>query len=238
MRSVPRPSGPTGRSTGLNDWRKALSWLVLVALCADAQAADAGRLFRYRDANGVMHIGTSLPPGQAQAGYEILDSRTLRRLDLVAPRPTAEQLAAQARQRRREAAEAEREAREQRVDEARQNRDRMLLQTYDSELDILRLRDSKLESLDLIGRGIDNTIGHLRHNLAQLEATIAEHRAAGRAPPASVLESRARTERDLAEQLEFAARIRAERAQTQARFAADLDRYRSLTGSLQSTAGP
>ena len=233
-----RPSGRIGRGTGLNDWCKALAWLVLVGLCAGVQAADAGRLFRYRDANGVMHIGTSLPPGQAQAGYEILDSRTLKRLDLVAPKPTAEQLAAQARQRRREAADAEREAREQRVDVARQNRDRMLLQTYDSELDILRLRDSKLENLDLIGRGIDNTVGHLRHNLAQLEATIAEHRAAGRPPPASVLESQARTEHDLTEQLEFAARIRAEHAQTAERFAADLDRYRLLTGSLRTTANP
>lgn len=233
-----RPSGPIGRGTGLNDWRKALAWLVLAGLCAGVQAADAGRLFRYRDASGVMHVGTSLPPGQAQAGYEILDSRTLKRLDLVAPRPTAEQLAAQARQRRREAAEAERAAREQRVDMARQNRDRMLLQTYDSELDILRLRDSKLENLDLIGRGIDNTIGHLRHNMAQLEATIAEHRAAGRTPPVRVLESRARTEQDLAEQLEFSARISAERAQTAQRFAADLDRFRLLTGGHQSTAKP
>ncbi|GAB4350785.1 MAG: hypothetical protein Kow0073_05480 [Immundisolibacter sp.] len=92
---------------------------MLVALCAGAQAADTGRLFRYRDGDGAMHIGTSLPPGQAQAGYEILDSRTLKRLDRVAPKPTAEQLAVQARQRRRAAAEAERAAREQRIDVAR-----------------------------------------------------------------------------------------------------------------------
>jgi hypothetical protein len=53
-----------------------------------------------------------------------------------------------------------------------------------------------------------------------------------------VLESRARTEQDLAEQLEFSARIRAERAQTAQRFAADLDRFRLLTDSLRAPPTP
>ena len=233
-----QPYAPTGRSTEPNNRRRVLVWVALVVLCASAQAADAGRLFRYRDAQGVMHISSNLPPGQAQAGYEVLDSRTLKQLEKVEPRLTPQQLAERARQRQRAAVEAEEAARARRADLAKQNRDRMLLQAYSSEQEILRLRDSKLGDLERIGRGIENTIRHLRQNLADVDATIAAYRDDGRAPPAVVLERRASTEDDLSEQLEFAARIRAEHAEIVERFAADLNRYRLLTGSLRTTAHP
>lgn len=198
------------------------------------QAADAGRLFRYRDERGVMHIGTNLPPGQAQAGYEVLDSRSLKTLNTIPPALSAEQrrmavVAAAA------ASKAEQARQKELVDQ--KNRDRMLLQTYADELELTRLRDSKLQSLNLILQTTENTIGHLGQNLAQMDQTLGEHAAAGRQPPAALAQAQARTAGDLAGQEQAAARTRDERNAMRARFDADLDRYRRLTGTLK-TASP
>lgn len=205
-----------------------------------AQTADASRLFRYRDERGVMHMETSLPPAYAQVGYEVLDGRTLKVLNVVAPALSAEQLAQQARQRQAVAAaeaEAKKAAQAQaREDTQQNNRDRMLLQTYATEADITRLRDDKLESLDTILRATDNTIGHLRQNLVQMDATAAEHKAAGRAPPAALVNARAKTAADLASQEQAAVRTREEQAALRARFEGDLDRYRRLIGAMVKTA--
>ncbi len=177
-----------------------------------------------------MHIGTNLPPGQAQAGYEVLDSRSLKTLNTIPQALSAEQrrmaVVADA------AASKAEQARQKEIVDQR-NRDRMLLASYADEVELTRLRDTKLENLDLILRATENTIGHLRQNLAQMDATTQEHIAAGRQPP----DSRARTASDLAEQEKAAVHTRDEQNALRARFDADLDRYRRLTGTLK-TAGP
>lgn len=231
----------TGRNTGpIEPWRVA-ALLLLGLLAATPSSADAGRLFRYRDARGVMHIDTNLPPGQAQGGYEVLDQRTLKILNVVKAAPTAEELRARAAQ-RREAMLAEESAKKAAEDKRaalteQTLRDRMLLQTYASEADLARMRDAKLENLDLILRATENTIGHLQQNLQRNDRLLAEHKAADRQPPAKVVTARAQTAADLADQEKAAARTREEQAQMRAQFEADLDRYRRLTGSLQ-TATP
>jgi hypothetical protein len=101
----------------------------------------------------------------------------------------------------------------------------------------LRLRDTKLGNLDLILRSTQNTIGHLRQNLALMEATAAEYRQAGRQPPDTLLRAIERTEADLAAQERAAEQTRAEQDKVRAIFAADLERYRRLTGAA-TTAAP
>ncbi len=181
-----------------------------------------------------MHIGTNLPPGQAQAGYEVLDSRSLKTLNMIPPALSAEQrrmaVVADAA-----ASKAEQARRKEMVDQ--KNRDRMLLETYADETELTHLRDSKLESMDLILRTTENTVGHLRQNLGQMDQTIGEHKAAGREPPVSLVQARAKTASDLASQEKSAEHTRAEQLAVRTHFEADLDRYRRLTGTLK-TASP
>jgi len=181
-----------------------------------------------------MHIGTNLPPGQAQAGYEVLDSRSLKMLNTIPPALSAEQQRVAAA-----AALAAAQAQQARLKEVtdQKNRDRMLLETYADEMELTRLRDSKLESMDLILHTTETTERNLRQNLAQMDHTIGEHKDAGREPPASLLQARAKTAADLASQQKAAEHTRAEQLAVRSRFDADLDRYRRLTGTLK-TAGP
>lgn len=211
------------------------AWLLLLGLLPAVQAAGEARFFRYRDERGVLQIGSILPPGQAQAGYEVLDSRTLKTLAVVRPAPSAEELAQQASH-HQEALAADVAARKaeqatRREAAQRQYRDNMLLQTYASETDLISLRDAKLEMLGLVLRTIDKTIDHLRSNLTQMDATIAEHRAAGREPPAALLAARARTADDLDGQERAGERTRADQVALRTTFDADIARYRALTGT-------
>ena len=232
---------PTGRDTGrVEPWRVA-GLLLLGLLASTPSPADAGRLFRYRDARGVLHINTNLPPGQAQGDYEVLDARTLKVLNVAKAPPSAEELRIQAAQRRETllAEEAAKKAAEDKRAALTEQtlRDRMLLQTYASEADLARMRDAKLENLDLILRATENTIGHLQRNLQRSDQVMGEHKAAGRQAPAAVVTARAQTAADLAEQEKAAARTRDEQERMRTQFEVDLDRYRRLTGSLQ-TATP
>jgi hypothetical protein len=207
----------------------------MIASTASAQA-DGKRYYRYRDAHGVVQVSSILPPGQAQAGYEILDGVSLRVLSVVAAAPTAQELAGVAAARREAAlarAAAEEAAQQRRRDaQSQQQRDQMLLQTYASEAELLALRDRKLQTIDLIRQTLDQTIAYLRANLERMDATIGEHRTAGREPPPELLAARARTADDLAEQSRAAERTQAEQATVRRRFDDDLQRYRQLTQSL------
>lgn len=205
---------------------------VMIASTASAQASGK-RYYRYRDAHGVVQVTSILPPGQAQAGYEILDGVSLRVLSVVAAAPTAQELAGAAAARREDAMAraAEEEALQQRrrAAQSQQQRDQMLLQTYASEAELLALRDRKLHTIDLIQQTLDQTVAYLRTNLQGMDATLAEHRTAGREPPPELLAARARTVDDLAEQLLAAERTQAEQATVRRRFEDDLHRYRQLT---------
>lgn len=236
----PKPSALIERNTERSERIRPVALLCLGLLAAAPAAADAARLFRYRDAHGVMHIDTNLPPGQAQNGYEVLDQRTLKVLNVVDSAPTPQQLQARAAHRREEALAQEAAAKAEADKVAARTeqvlRDRMLLQTYADETELARLRDAKLENLDLILRAAENTIGHLRQNLLRADRLLADHKAAGRGAPAAVVKMREQTAADLASQEHAADRTRAEQAELRARFDADLDRYRRLTGTPVKTA--
>ena len=203
--------------------------IVLMWISAVAPAAEPLRVYRYHDARGVMHVESTLPPGQAQSGYEVLDRRTLKTLAVVAPAPSAQELAEQER-RQRGAAAAQRSAQARQRDAAQQMyRDQMLLQTYASEAELIRLRDTKLETMALVLDSVQKTAGHLRSNLAQMDATVVEHEAAGRVPPVALRDARATPASDLAEQAQPPERIHADQAALPAPVESDLNRYRRLT---------
>lgn len=234
VRGEPQQLGWSTRDAGWY-WPPCAMGMVLLWISTAAQAAEPLRVYRYYDARGVMHVESVLPPGQAQSGYEVLDRRTLKTLAVITPAPSPQELAEQERRRREEAARqaaAQRSAQALQRDAAQQMyRDQMLLQSYATEAELIRLRDTKLEAMALILRSADQTVGHLRSNLAQMGATIVEHEAAGRVPPVALLNARARTAADLAEQERAAERMRADQTAIRGTFESDLNRYRLLTGA-------
>jgi len=108
----------------------------LLALLICLPLVAGGNLFRWRDADGKLHIGDSLPAEAIQKGYDIIDERG-RVLKHVDPPPSPEEL-----RKRREAARKAELERQRRVAQA--ERDRALLLTYGSVAEIERARDERL----------------------------------------------------------------------------------------------
>ncbi|MFZ5492798.1 MAG: hypothetical protein ACOY6E_09940 [Pseudomonadota bacterium] len=218
---------PAGATRAI--WAIAAAGVLAFVLARSGPAKGEQRIFRYRDTQGVIHLAGVLPPGQAQAGYEILDATTLRSLSVVAPMPTAQQQTELEQAAAADAAARREQEDRQRQAAVRQQRDTMLLQTYASEAELLAMRDDKLASFGLIQGTVNKTIGHLRSNLAQMNAVIAEHQAAGRDAPSELRTARDQTAADLAEQESAAGRLQTERTALRAQFEDDLQRYRALT---------
>lgn len=212
----------------------------VMVLCAAlvagvAQAAPSGLyLYRYRDAQGVLHLGTSLPPQAAGYGYEVLDRKSLKVLRVVPPPPTAEQIDAE---RARAAEQAAEQARAQAQSEAdaqagreRARRDQALLQSYTTVADLERTRDDQLDALASIARGARATVARLEKNLGAMLAQRQEYEREGRVVPAPLQKNIADVEGKLARQRALIESNAKRRDALATRFAADIVRYRELTG--------
>lgn len=137
--------------------------LAAFALPWDGHAQGSGpRLYKWTDANGVVHYGDKIPPEYANLDRNVLNDQGVQvgfEEGEITPeeRAAAERLAAQQ--------EAERLAQ---LDVAR--RDRMLLETYITVADIVDLRDRRLELLESQIKVTELYLGNLRKRLVGLQA--------------------------------------------------------------------
>lgn len=132
----------------------------------------------------------------------------------------------------REALEAK--AREQK--NARDQRDRMLIDTYVSVEDIERLRDQRLELLDSQYRVTEQNLRNLRERQTRLESQIARFRPYNDKPNAPPLpdhlgEEMVNTVNSMRVYEETLAKTRAEQAEITSSFSADIKRFKELRGT-------
>jgi len=91
-----RRTGATARS----GW---LTGLVILVMLLPAAAAASGRLYRYTNEQGRLEISHAIPAHRVAGGYQILDARTGRVIETVAPELTPAELQAQLQRERDEA---------------------------------------------------------------------------------------------------------------------------------------
>jgi hypothetical protein len=125
---------------------------IALGLLASTSFAAAGsstqaKYYRYLNEEGVKVISVAIPPEYAQKGYEII-TKNGQVLDVVAPAPTPENVAA----------ELEKRARKRALAKEHEN----LIRRYSSVDDIFAARDRRLTHLNA-------TISILRNNLVSLD---------------------------------------------------------------------
>jgi hypothetical protein len=197
--------------------------LMLALLTGVATAAsDTGRkLYRWVDKTGLVHYGDSIPPEYAEQDRDVLNKHGVavgREEGIVTPEEANAKAAAD---------QAAKDIRLQK------QRDRTLLQIYQSEEEIEVLRDRRLELIEAQLTIQQQSLANLRARHAQLEKQgsrfLPRSMEPGAAPiPDELRLDLQRSASDIATQEQNLERKRLERATIRATFGADIERFKEL----------
>lgn len=214
----------------------ALLGAVLCLPLVAARAADTGghTMYRWRDAQGRLQTGDSVPPEYAAQDVEVLNSRGV----VVGAREGARSPAQRAATESRLASEA---AARQAVLQQRQ-RDQNLLATYLTVQEIELLRDRRLDLVEGQLRVATQYLESLRARLVKLQANAANFRpyngkTTGPSLPPGLAEDLVRTMNDVQTQEQNLAVKREDFRRISGEFARDIARFRELK-RLEKDYGP
>ncbi|MBK1671923.1 hypothetical protein CKO35_01155 [Ectothiorhodospira shaposhnikovii] len=205
------PRSPSIAITGL-----ALGWFTIAALDGTA----SGQVYRWVDESGQTHMSDSPPPNTTRYDREVLDHRGLviRRLERAR---TPEELAAeQAERERLEALEQERAAQER--------TDRILLQSFGSERELLHARDDRLALIDANMNITRDKLASLRAQLEQIRRRIADLEASDRPVQDGLREQAKSLKRQILAQEAYLEDREQERDAVLGQFTQYLERFREL----------
>lgn len=205
--------------------------LALAAVAASASAAEQRKTFRWVDKDGVVHYGDHIPAEHASSDRQVLNDYGVP----VANQDgalTAEEL-------------AEKKAAARRAEEERQKallaarRDQVLLDTYLSVEEIEALRDRRLELIDTQIKVTENYLGGLREILEKLQEEASDFKPYSTKPDAPPIDER--LARELANTMDSImlyeknlADTKTRKADVIGRFAADIDRFRTLKSAARA----
>ena len=140
------------------------------------QVSAPQTLYRWVDAEGLVHYGDHVPPVYADQDREILNGHGVA-VRLVEGTATEEELAERARLAALDEAAAE-------AEQARANHDRVLLNTYLSVEEIERLRDQRLDLLDAQVLVTEQYLTNLTQRLIQLQQNASRFKPYSQEPDA------------------------------------------------------
>lgn len=188
-----------------------LTVLATILLLLSVFAAPvSGKLYKWVDKDGNVHYSDTVPPEHARQGREV-KSKTGATVDEIEPPPTQE--------------EVERRRREQ----AKQERDRILLMSYSSVEQIERTRDQRLETLQARINITESRMEKLREELERERQRAAAAERSGRGNPEQIHQHIEQIEDRITRNQDVIADTRAEMADIREKFAEEIERYRELT---------
>ncbi len=194
--------------------------LILLALSANAFAATSIKCWKNKE--GVRECGQFVPPEYSQQRIEIINERGIV-TDVREAAKTPEQLAEEARQKKLREAELRRK-KEQAM------RDRILLHTFTTERDLRLSYDGKIEALRGIISITRSNSETLQKNLTRVQKKAANYERAGEKLPPSLFEEMDSLKNQIRDNQDFIAKKEEAIRKLEARYQADLTRFRQLKG--------
>lgn len=188
--------------------------------------ALASKLYKWVDENGVVHYSDKLPPNHSKHNHEELNERGLTTLEVdraKTKQEIIEEQAAEAAEKDEHRRIAEQQARER-------MRDKILLDTFTTERDLLLTRDDRLNAVDSLINLTEANNHRLQTQRDELESRINSIKKGNREVPENMLKQQASLNEQHQTNLEFIATKQKERETITQQFEADLQRYRKLKG--------
>lgn len=197
-----------------------------VVLIAPAQAANptggGGRIKCWHNKDGVRECGNAVPAEYAQQGSETKDKFGVT-VGATGRAKTLEELEAErAAVKQKEAAAEE--------GKKRDAQDRVLLDTFASEDDMILTRDGQIAHLESQIHLVDSHLVKLQKNLDQMIERAAEFERRGEKPPVEVVKNVDNVRGQLNDNHKFIATKRQEQEAIRGRFDTDIARFRNLKG--------
>jgi DNA repair exonuclease SbcCD ATPase subunit len=183
-------------------------------------AGSGSQLYRWIDSEGRVHYSDQVPPEYADKEQAILNKQGMQ-VDVIEAPKTPEQLTA-------EQERARIDAEKKRIRDEAQQHDRMLLSTFSTEADLIKVRDAKIEALDAIIRATRGRNEMLNKNLIALRSVAADYERNGKPVPDKVYKDILNHKQQITQNEEYIAARQTEQETLRAQFEADLGRYREL----------
>lgn len=194
--------------------------LVLLALPLLQAASKGGELYRYRDDNGQMVVGSHVPPEHVGRGYEVLNERGI--VIRVVPRSLTEEERADASLRR--------ELEQRAVSEKERLRawDESLLLRYSSVEDIEAARERALGELRVRLSILRSNRSSLKHQVENYQAQVADMERRGEEPDQARLRNIANLQQEIGQTEQQIEERQREIREMEAAFARDIERFAQL----------
>ncbi|MGD8674089.1 MAG: DUF4124 domain-containing protein [Thiogranum sp.] len=195
--------------------------LVLFAFaCLSPAGAQAGKLYKWVDENGQIRYGDAIPAKYAKKSNETLNKEGIV-VDHKAAAKTPAQIAEEERIKKANA-EKERVRREQAY------QDRILLDTFTNEDEMVMTRDGKIEAIEAVIRITNGRTEKLKQRLAELQRTAANRERAGKPVFDDTKKAIAETRDQIEQNRRYVANRQAEQQNIRDKFEADIKRFREL----------
>lgn len=212
----------------MNKTRTALI-LAIATMSFQVATAQAGKLYRWVDEKGEVQFSDSLPPDQSKSAHDELSKEgvTVRKVEKA---KTKEQI--EAEQQQKAAAEQQKAAAE-RARKEELARDRMLLDTYVNENDIVAMRDRNVATLEGTIKITEASIETVKTTLESLKADLAAS-AKDPARQQKLQKHISDTEQQLSRFSAFVQTKRQEQAAIKQKYDEDLLRFREISARSEA----
>lgn len=198
----------------------ATSLLLAITLGTGLFVQAAPQLYKWVDENGNVHYGDSIPPQYAEKEQKRLNPQGVT-VEVRERAKTPEELVEE-----RRLATIQEEENERRREA--ETRDRILLDTFSNEDEIVMTRNGKVSAIDAVIRVTEGRIESLRNRLAELTNRAANLERSGKPVP-DVLHQDIRSARQqIEDNQDYIVQKEQEQRETSAMYEADIQRFREL----------
>ena len=190
-----------------------VSVLSLALLLLGGSGVVQAKMYKWVDENGQVHFGDSVPEQYLHKAHDEVNERgvVIRHKEAM---KTPEELAAERR------LEQERKKAEL-IEKKKKQRDRVLLDTYTTERDLIVARDSRLEAVDSQIKLSQSIIDDSSKKIKSLEKQVAEIKASNRKVPDDLYRRIKREQ----QQIEVQTRVMSEHKKRRNKIATQFDDY-------------
>lgn len=183
-------------------------------------AAHAGKLYKWVDENGQIRYGDRIPPQYARKSNETLNQQGIT-VDHQEAAKSPEQIAAEQRlEEARLAAE--------RVQQEQDRKDRILLDTFTNEDEMVLTRDGKIEAIEAIIRVTNGRTEKLKLRLSELKTRAANIERSGKPVPDKLSAEINETRQQIANNFTYVRSRNSDQKLIREQFEVDISRFREL----------